>query len=83
MKAITEDVQVVVNHHAVMSADQHQNTELDGIIKEMESLPSSSQMVNNGTGTQISYQNTGGGKMPIHTGSGNMYIADTLTMGKH
>ncbi|KAJ5652614.1 hypothetical protein N7507_010040 [Penicillium longicatenatum] len=77
MKAITEDVQFVVSHHAVMSADQRQNTDLDEVIREIESLPSSAQIVNSGAGTQINCNNNGSGKQQIHTGSGNMYIAET------
>ena len=41
MVLITEDVQLVVNHHAVKSARPEQMAELEKIIKEMKSARSS------------------------------------------
>lgn len=38
MASITEDVQLVVNNHAVKSAKPEQNAELENIIKEMKSV---------------------------------------------
>ncbi|KAF3492138.1 uncharacterized protein GIQ15_01655 [Arthroderma uncinatum] len=41
MLSITQDVQLIVNNHAVKSAKPEQNFELENIIKEMKSLKSS------------------------------------------
>lgn len=41
MLAITEDVQLLVNHHAVQSAKPEQQVELKTIIRELKSVPSS------------------------------------------
>jgi septal ring factor EnvC (AmiA/AmiB activator) len=41
MVSITEDVQLVVNHHAVKSAKPEQLAELERVIKEMKSVKSS------------------------------------------
>src|SRR6266498_337442 len=41
MVSITQDVQLIVNNHAVKSAKPEQNVELENIIKEMKSVRSS------------------------------------------
>lgn len=41
MVSITEDVQLVVNHHAVKSAKPEQMSELEKIVQEIKALPSS------------------------------------------
>ena len=41
MRSMTEEVQILVNHHAVRSAEPEQNTELTSIINEMKSVKSS------------------------------------------
>ena len=38
---ITQDVQLIVNHHAVKSTSPERNAELENIIKEMKSIKSS------------------------------------------
>jgi N-terminal domain on NACHT_NTPase and P-loop NTPases len=69
MASITEDVQLVVNHHAVQSAKPEQNTKLEDIIEEMKSIKSSmseeessGMTFNSGGGTQTNNVNRGSGQ---------------------
>ncbi|KAJ6092559.1 hypothetical protein N7486_007848 [Penicillium sp. IBT 16267x] len=86
MIAITQDVQLIVNKHAVNSATPEQKAELNEIIKEMKSLPSlmpkeaSSAMsfIVHG-GKMTSMVHTGSGEHKIVTDNGRMYIADSQT----
>jgi hypothetical protein len=41
MRSITEDVQLIVNHNAVQSANAQQNLALENIVKEMKLVDSS------------------------------------------
>ncbi|KAK5280119.1 hypothetical protein LTR14_012284, partial [Exophiala xenobiotica] len=69
MVSITEDVQLVVNHHAVKSAKPEQMAELEMIVKEMKSvrpsLPeeeSSGMAFNSQGGAQTNNVNAGNGQ---------------------
>lgn len=69
MLSITQDVQLIVNHHAVNSAMSEQNAELENIIKEMKSVQSSASedespgnIFNSGGGAQTNNVNTGSGQ---------------------
>jgi N-terminal domain on NACHT_NTPase and P-loop NTPases len=69
MISITEDVQLVVNNHAVKSATPEQNTKLGDIVKEMKSVKSSipeeessGMAFNSGGGAQTNNINTGSGQ---------------------
>lgn len=67
--SITQDVQLIVNHHAVNSAMSEQNAELENIIKEIKSVQSSASedessgnTFNSGGGAQTNNVNTGSGQ---------------------
>jgi len=62
MISITEDVQLVVNNHAVKSATPEQMTKLDDIIKEMKSVESS---VSEDERTDSTF-NSGGGPLNVN-----------------
>lgn len=69
MISITEDVQLVVNHHSVQSAKPEQIFNLDNIIKEMKSVRSSVPeeenpgiTFNSGGGAQTNNVNSGSGQ---------------------
>ncbi|KAL9616340.1 MAG: hypothetical protein Q9160_008783 [Pyrenula sp. 1 TL-2023] len=69
MIAITQDVQLLANHHAVKSANQEQDAELGNIIKEMKSVKSSipeednpGMNFNSGGGAQTNNINSGSGQ---------------------
>jgi hypothetical protein len=69
MRSIAEDVQLIVNHDAVRSADAQQNLELENIIKEMKEIDSSvpnednmGMTFNSGGGAQTNNLNTGNGQ---------------------
>ena len=69
MTVITEEIQLIVNHHAVKSANPQQIAELGNIIEEMKSAKSSipeeesSGMVfNSGGGAQTNNVNSGSGQ---------------------
>jgi N-terminal domain on NACHT_NTPase and P-loop NTPases len=69
MASITEDVQLVVNHHAVQSAQPEQNAELKKIIKEMKSVKPSvpeeescAMSFESGGGAQTNNVNSGSGQ---------------------
>jgi len=68
MVSITEDVQLVVNHHAVKSAKPEQVAELEKIIKEMKSVPSS---VPDEDGQGMAFNSQGGAQTNnVNTGPG-------------
>jgi hypothetical protein len=69
MVSVTQEVQLIVNHHAVKSAKPEQNTELENIIKEMKSVKSSvaeeessGMTFNSGGGAQTNNVNSGSGQ---------------------
>lgn len=68
MVSITEDVQLVVNHHAVKSAKPGQMAELENIVKEMKSVQSS---VPEDDGPGMAFNSQGGAQTNnINSGSG-------------
>ncbi|KAL4804195.1 P-loop containing nucleoside triphosphate hydrolase protein [Aspergillus unguis] len=83
MRAITEDVQIVVNHHAVKSADCQQNNQLEQILQELDSLepsvpeddPSTMNFVSHG-GPQNNYVHRGHGAYNVINDSGKQYNAE-------
>ncbi|CAG8907052.1 unnamed protein product, partial [Penicillium egyptiacum] len=84
MLGLTKDVQLIVNHEAVGSANQTQTEELENIIKEMKfvtpSVPDeepSTKMFNSGGGPQMNNVNSGSGKQYVSNGSGKQYNAET------
>lgn len=89
LRSITEDVQLVVNHNAVQSANAQQNLELEDIIKEMNSVDSSAPdeensdmtFMNSG-GTQHNYVHRGHGAYHVNSGSGKQYVAERQSFGK-
>ncbi|KAJ6099708.1 TPR repeat protein [Penicillium canescens] len=89
MRSITEDVQLIVNHNAVQSANSQQNLELDNIIKEMSSVDSSAPdeensgmtFMNSGGG-QHNYVHRGHGAYHVNSGSGSVYVAERQSFGK-
>lgn len=69
MGSMTEDVQLIVNHNAVQSADRQQIVELENILKEMKSVDSSvpdeessTMAFSSGGGAQTNNVNTGNGQ---------------------
>ncbi|KAJ5358313.1 uncharacterized protein N7496_010726, partial [Penicillium cataractarum] len=79
MIAITEDVQLIINQHAVNSATPEQRRMLESIVHEMKSLPPSMPEEES---LSMSFSR-GGGKMTnlVHTGSGEHQTAtDHATM---
>ncbi|KAI2822751.1 hypothetical protein CBS133816_9241 [Aspergillus niger] len=73
MASVTHDVQLVVNHHAVKSAQPETNIELENIIKEMKSLKSSvpeeessGMTFNSGGGAMEAYISRDDGHMIIN-----------------
>jgi N-terminal domain on NACHT_NTPase and P-loop NTPases len=70
MISITEDVQLVVNNHAVKSATPERNAELENIIKEMKSIKPS--VPEDGSlGTTF---NSGGGEMHNYLNQDKGYL---------
>lgn len=70
MLGLTEDVQLIVNHDVVSSADQHQNAELENIVREMKSIIS---FGSNENGSEMSFTSGGGAQTNlnnINRGSG-------------
>lgn len=89
MVAITEDVQLIVNEHAVNSATPEQKALLEDIVDELKSLPSSlpeektsDMSFHSGGGEMTAYVHRGRGKQYILSGSGKQYIAETQNIGK-
>lgn len=88
MKAITEDVQIIVNHDAVNSADSQQNAELEQILEEIKSVESSiseegsSDMTFENSGTQSIYIHKGHGDYNVNSGDGKQFNARTQHFGK-
>ncbi|KIW32510.1 uncharacterized protein PV07_04047 [Cladophialophora immunda] len=66
MVSITEDVQLVVNHHAVKSAKPEQMAELEKIVQEMKLVQSS---VPDEAGSGMTFNSQGGAQMN-NTGGG-------------
>ena len=69
MVCITEDIQLVVNHHSVRSAQPEQRRVLEEIVKEMRSVQSSlpeeegsGNIFNSNRGAQTNSINSGGGQ---------------------
>jgi hypothetical protein len=69
MTTLTQDVQLIVNNHAVNSATQEQNSELKNILQEMESVKSftteeehSALTFHSGGGAQVNNVNSGSGQ---------------------
>jgi hypothetical protein len=69
MVTLTQDVQLIVNHHAVNSATPEQNSELKTIFQEMESVKSltteeehSALTFHSGGGAQSNNVNSGSGQ---------------------
>lgn len=89
MLGVTEDVQLLVNHDAVKSANQQQNAELDDVISEMKSVisgpdkESSTMSFSSGGGAQTNNVNRGSGKQYVSNGSGMQYNAESQTFGKN
>ncbi|KAL4933494.1 uncharacterized protein BDV17DRAFT_287153 [Aspergillus undulatus] len=89
MRAITEDVQIIVNHHAVKSADSQQNDQLEQILRELESLessvpgedPSGMNFTSHG-GPQNNYVHRGHGAYNVINDSGKQYNAEHQHFGK-
>ena len=68
MRSITEDVQLIVNHNAVQSANAQQNLALENIIKEMKSVDSSVPAEESST---MTFSSGGGGQTNnVNSGSG-------------
>jgi hypothetical protein len=63
MLGLTEDVQLIVNHEVVRSADQHQNAELENIVREMKSVIS---LVSNENGSEMSFTSGGGAQTNLN-----------------
>ena len=87
MGAITEDVQLLVNHDTVKSANPQQRAQLEDIIKEVKSVTASapddeSSMSTYNSGGGIQNINNGSGKQYVSNGSGKQYNAETQTFGK-
>lgn len=78
MVSITEDVQLVVNHHAVKSAKPEQIAELEKIVKEMKSVRSS---VPEEEGSGMTFNSQGGAQTNnVNSGSGQQ-INNNATVG--
>ncbi|KAJ5161709.1 hypothetical protein N7492_007101 [Penicillium capsulatum] len=84
MLRLTEDVQLIVNHDAIRSANQPQKVELEAIIDEMKSVTSSvpdeeSSAMNSSSagGPQTTNVNNGTGKQYNNSGNGKQYNAET------
>ncbi|KAL4935205.1 hypothetical protein BDV06DRAFT_133555 [Aspergillus oleicola] len=79
MRAITEDIQIIVNHDAVRSADSEQNSQLEQILEELKSLDSSvpqedqSDMIFTSHGPQRNFIHKGHGAWM--SGDGSQYNA--------
>lgn len=72
MLGLVKDVQLIVNHHAVRFANQQQKAELDDIVQQMKSFPSSvpedesPTSFNSGGGTLINNVNRNSGGQHIN-----------------
>ncbi|KAK5189071.1 hypothetical protein LTR92_010924 [Exophiala xenobiotica] len=88
MVSITEDVQLVVNHHAVKSAKPEQMVELEKTVKEMKSvrssLPeeeSSGMTFNCQGGAQTNNVNAGNGQQINNNAAvGRQYFGSVITL---
>ncbi|KAJ9492529.1 hypothetical protein VN97_g715 [Penicillium thymicola] len=63
MLGLTEEVQLIVNHDVVRSADQHQNAELENIVQEMKSIVS---LVSDEKGIEMSFTSGGGAQTNLN-----------------
>ena len=70
MTSITEDVQLVVNNHAVQSTKPEQNAELEKIVQEMKSVQSSMP----GEESSGMSFNSGGGHMENYVNQDKGYL---------
>ncbi|KAL4946962.1 hypothetical protein BDW69DRAFT_135257 [Aspergillus filifer] len=89
MRAITKDVQTIVNYDAVKSADPQQNSDLEKILEELKSLDSSvpeedlsSMNFTSHGGPQHNYIHKGHGSYHVNSGSGRQYNAEHQSFGK-
>ena len=83
MAGLTQDVQLIVNHHAVNSATPEQNVELEEILKDMKSVKSSTVeeehsllTFHSGGGAQTNNVNSGSGQQinkNAHVGTQNFH----------
>jgi hypothetical protein len=81
MLSITEDVQLVVNHHAVKSAKPEQNIELSKIIEEMKAVESS---VHEESGSGMTFKSDGGNMANyINQDSGNLVVNHERVQNQH
>ncbi|KAJ5887797.1 hypothetical protein N7495_007838 [Penicillium taxi] len=88
MLSLTEEVQLVINHDAVKSANQSQNAELKDIIEEMKSFistpdkDSSTMNFSTGGGAQINNVQRGSGILYANNGEGRQYVGEIQNFGK-
>lgn len=78
MVCITEDVQLVVNHHAVKSARPEQMHALEEIIKEMRSVQSS---LPEGEGSRQNFNSQGGAQTNNVNNSSGQQINNNAAVG--
>jgi hypothetical protein len=94
MIGLAEDVQLLVNHDAVKSANREQNARLEDTINEMRLVISGNDQENskmsfsNGGGAQTNHVQRGSGNQYVGgnqyvSGGGQQYIAETQTLGKN
>ena len=81
MGSITEDVQLVVNNHAVKSAKPEQNAELEKIVQEMKSVKSS---VPEEESSGMTFS-SGGGNMEnyVNQDKGNLVVNRERVQNQH
>jgi hypothetical protein len=88
MIGLAEDVQLLVNHDAVKSANREQNASLEDTINEMKLVlsendqKSSKMSFISGGGAQTNNVQRGSGNQYV-SGGGQQYIAETQTLGKN
>ncbi|KAJ5128190.1 hypothetical protein N7526_006356 [Penicillium atrosanguineum] len=73
MLGLAEDVQLLVNHDAVKSANREQNSQLEDTINEMRSVISGTEKL----GTTMSFSSGGGAQTNyVQQGRGDQYISN-------
>ncbi|KAJ5458800.1 hypothetical protein N7530_010744 [Penicillium desertorum] len=83
MLGLAEEVQLLINHDAVKSANQSQNAELEDIMDEMKSFisgpdkESSTMNFSTGGGAQTNNVQHGSGNLYAVNGDGRQYIGET------
>jgi CO dehydrogenase nickel-insertion accessory protein CooC1 len=88
MLGLAEEVQLVINHDAVKSANQAQNADLEGIRNEMKSFISrsddeiSTMNVNTGNGAQTNNVQRSSGNSYTVNGDGRQYFGQIQNFGK-